>query len=362
MFKTLLNQNSQALYDAYCEHSSGRRIHTDTTIQAELRKLYPRFTVTATISDLLSYATAGNATATLASDYPVFSLRAFDPAPRRPRNDEPGGTLKDIMSFALYDYHWQAHDFKLFIIDEQNGPSGGCDKRFYLLGDLGDVKTVDRSKDDAADALIMAAGIWAAQTSDGVWVFDFGHWMKDKELWKVVKTANWDDVILDNGTKDAIMGDVLGFFDAESTYAEFGTPWKVLPLYRPLHPMIDTDMLQRGLIFHGSPGNGKTSTLKALSKALMARPDPIPTLYVKTLVNRGGPQMSVRSIFMKARQTAPCLLLFEDIDSLVTDQVRSYFFNEVDGLENNDGILMIASTNNRRYKNQSKMTRMLTIA
>ena len=68
-------------------------------------------------------------------------------------------------------------------------------------------------------------------------------------------------------------------------------------------------------------------------KDLMARPKPVPTLVVKTLAQRAGPQTSVRQIFTKARQTAPCLLLFEDVDSLVTDQVRSYFFNEVDGLE-----------------------------
>lgn len=42
---------------------------------------------------------------------------------------------------------------------------------------------------------------------------------------------------------------------------------------------------------------------------------------------------------------APCLLIFEDLDSLVTDKVRSYFLNEVDGLESNDGIMMIGSTN-----------------
>ena len=78
----------------------------------------------------------------------------------------------------------------------------------------------------------------------------------------------------------------------------------------------------------------------------MTRPKPIPTLVVKTLAQRSfGPQMSVRQIFTKARRTAPCLLLFEDVDSLVTDQVRSYFFNEVDGLEDNEGILMIGSTN-----------------
>lgn len=43
---------------------------------------------------------------------------------------------------------------------------------------------------------------------------------------------------------------------------------------------------------------------------------------------------------------SPCLLVLEDIDTIVTAQTRSYFFNEVDGLENNDGIMMVASTNN----------------
>lgn len=51
------------------------------------------------------------------------------------------------------------------------------------------------------------------------------------------------------------------------------------------------------------------------------------------------------SIFQKARQFAPCYLVFEDLDSIVSDQVRSYFLNEVDGLKNNDGIFMIGSTN-----------------
>lgn len=85
---------------------------------------------------------------------------------------------------------------------------------------------------------------------------------------------------------------------------------------------------------------------KLLMKTLMIRSEPVPTLVVKTLAQRVfGPEMSLRQIFVKARQLAPCLLLFEDLDSLVTNEVRSYFFNEVDGLENNDGILMIGSTN-----------------
>jgi ATPase family associated with various cellular activities (AAA) len=50
-------------------------------------------------------------------------------------------------------------------------------------------------------------------------------------------------------------------------------------------------------------------------------------------------------IFRKARQEAPCYLVFEDLDSIVSDTVRSFFLNEVDGLSNNDGILMVGSTN-----------------
>lgn len=42
---------------------------------------------------------------------------------------------------------------------------------------------------------------------------------------------------------------------------------------------------------------------------------------------------------------APCVLIFEDLDSMITEEVRSYFLNEVDGLDSNDGILMIGSTN-----------------
>ncbi len=46
-------------------------------------------------------------------------------------------------------------------------------------------------------------------------------------------------------------------------------------------------------------------------------------------------------VFERARQEAPCLLVFEDLDSLITDNNRSFFLNEVDGLEDNDGLLLV---------------------
>jgi len=71
----------------------------------------------------------------------------------------------------------------------------------------------------------------------------------------------------------------------------------------------------------------------------------IECLYVKSFFSYQGPEAAIREIFLKARQMAPCLLIFEDIDSLVLPNVRAYFLNEVDGLESNHGILMIGSTN-----------------
>lgn len=67
----------------------------------------------------------------------------------------------------------------------------------------------------------------------------------------------------------------------------------------------------------------------------------IPSLYVKSAPRT----WDIRNIFVQARYMAPCLLIFEDIDTIVTPNSRSYFFNEVDGLENNDGLFMVASTN-----------------
>ena len=47
----------------------------------------------------------------------------------------------------------------------------------------------------------------------------------------------------------------------------------------------------------------------------------------------------MRTIFSGARSEAPCVLILEDLDSLVTERNRSFFLNEVDGLEDDDGLL-----------------------
>ncbi|MCJ1386494.1 hypothetical protein MMC17_009620 [Xylographa soralifera] len=178
----------------------------------------------------------------------------------------------------------------------------------------------------ATNKLTKRVAEWTAKSHNEIWVFDQA-WSKSKELYKVVQNSDWKDVILDKGTKELMIKDIEGFFNACDTYKRFGIPWK------------------RGIIFHGPPGNGKTISIKAIMKSLSIRPAPIPSLYVKSFVSCQGPEWAISSIFQMARKSAPCFLVIEDLDSLVTDKLRSYFLNEVDGLSSNEGILILGSTN-----------------
>ena len=51
-----------------------------------------------------------------------------------------------------------------------------------------------------------------------------------------------------------------------------------------------------------------------------------------TTIFSQGPEYGVRSIFDHARKHAPCILVLEDLDSMVVPKVRSFFLNELDGL------------------------------
>ena len=50
-------------------------------------------------------------------------------------------------------------------------------------------------------------------------------------------------------------------------------------------------------------------------------------------------------VFDKARQLAPCVLVLEDLDSLINDKNRSFFLNQLDGLQSNHGLFIIGTTN-----------------
>lgn len=225
-----------------------------------------------------------------------------------------------------FHYTWEDHEYLVYFVVYQDVFQAQT-REFFILHPRLEDNIIDGHCIET-DALVLAAGKWTSLLHEEIWVFDNGFWEKSKELWKAVDGSSWDDVILDPEMKKNLIEDVQGFFDNKDLYGQYAVPWK------------------RGIILHGVPGNGKTVSIKALINSLYARPDQISSLYVKSFETKcQTEQYSIRQIFLQARKCAPCLLIFEDLDSLVDDNIRSYFLNEVDGLESNDGILMIGSTN-----------------
>ncbi|KAL8687318.1 MAG: hypothetical protein Q9218_006472, partial [Villophora microphyllina] len=314
----------------------------EVRILEALRRDHPDCTVTQTpkTTGVLKLAKAGLASAELDTATNFYAYRRFVPP-----SDNPNAArrLKHALNFGKYNYHWDGHQFHVYVADYEVNEYTRVLAHYIVFprqqGDIvdGQSQTVDR--------LIMAATQHSSQVGEEIWLYDRGYWTKSRKLWRSVQGCNWDDVILSPTMKVQLIGDIEGFFDREDDYKSFAVPWKVSiciawEWWMALLKLI----IQRGIILHGLPGNGKTISIKALMRSLYFRPQAIPTLYVKSL-GRNCDQDDIRAVFEKARDSAPCLLVFEDIDSLVTDNVRSFFLNEVDGLEGNNGIMMIGSTN-----------------
>lgn len=111
----------------------------------------------------------------------------------------------------------------------------------------------------------------------------------------------------------------------------------------------------KGVLLHGPPGTGKTLIAKAVAKMTESNFISIkgPELLSKWV---GESEKGVREIFRKARQAAPCIIFFDELDSIVprrgsssdshvTENVVSQILTEIDGLEELHNVLIIGATN-----------------
>ena len=315
-----LTSTRDPVYREFYNNSTAPRIDSDVVLVEAIRKQYPSLHLTIIPSfqcNFLSYAASGHASATPidADNTSVENLKHRRYMAPAKRMDGGSGFLYNSVEFGKWLYKWEGKEYMLYNITGSAGLV--INPMSYLLG----------STPVENDELMLAACAWMSSIDNSVLVFDRGYWSNSPELWESIQQSSWEDVILDAEMKTSIIGEVTKFFDSKDRYKKLRVPWK------------------RGIIFHGPPGNGKTISIKAMMHSLYDRDDPVPTLYVRSLASYGGPEHAIGLIFSKARQMAPCFLVFEDLDSIVSDAVRSYFLNEVDGLQNNDGIMMVGSTN-----------------
>lgn len=174
-----------------------------------------------------------------------------------------------------------------------------------------------------AEAFFVAVCDWSAEVRGEILVFKDGDWEKNEELYDAIKNATFANLILPDSLKQQVQSDFYQFFGARDVYERYGIPWK------------------RGALFIGPPGNGKTHTVKALINQLGQ-----PCLYVKGFKSEyATEQENMGRVFARARMTSSCLLVLEDLDSMIDDENRSFFLNELDGFENNAGVVVLATTN-----------------
>ena len=112
----------------------------------------------------------------------------------------------------------------------------------------------------------------------------------------------------------------------------------------------------KGILLAGPPGCGKTLLAKALASQsgvnfISVKGPELLSKYV------GESERALREVFHKARQAAPCMIFFDEIDALapargmggsdagVSERVLSQFLTELDGIEELKGVLVLAATN-----------------
>ncbi|KAB1188046.1 MULTISPECIES: CDC48 family AAA ATPase [Haloferax] len=125
--------------------------------------------------------------------------------------------------------------------------------------------------------------------------------------------------------------------------------------YPEVFQQMDMDAA-KGVLMYGPPGTGKTLLAKAVANEAESN---FISIKGPELLNKfvGESEKGVREVFKKARENAPTVVFFDEIDSIatergrdssssgVTERVVSQLLTELDGLESLEDVVVIATTN-----------------
>ena len=159
-----------------------------------------------------------------------------------------------------------------------------------------------------------------------------------REVYTERSMLTWNDV----GGLGYIKEALTAVVDWPSKYPQLFASARVMP--------------PKGILFAGPPGTGKTLLAKALAgqSGINFISVSVPILFSKWL---GESERALHEIFKKAKQSAPCILFFDEIDSLgfsrsapsegsaVAERMVSQFFNELDNLSDLSQVIVLGATN-----------------
>jgi transitional endoplasmic reticulum ATPase len=158
-----------------------------------------------------------------------------------------------------------------------------------------------------------------------------------REVYVEVSETSWDDIGGLEETKNSLTEGV----EWPLRYPEIYANAKAEP--------------PRGVLLSGPPGSGKTLIARALANQCEASFISIkgPELLSKWV---GESEKGIREVFRRAKQAAPCIIFFDEIDALaprrggsndgnVGDRVIAQLLTEMDGIEGREGVIVLAATN-----------------
>ncbi|PSN94537.1 AAA family ATPase [Candidatus Marsarchaeota G2 archaeon ECH_B_SAG-C16] len=151
-----------------------------------------------------------------------------------------------------------------------------------------------------------------------------------------VPTTKWDDVVGLQDVKRELMESI---------------EWPLK--YPELYTKINAE-LPKGILLYGPPGTGKTLIARAVASESRAN---FITVTSSDLLSKwvGESEKALREVFRRAKQAAPCIIFFDEIEALapvrsaednhVSERLVSQLLTELDGLVKLNGVVVMAATN-----------------